>query len=68
MVDLLFVVSLPSLCVGLCVESLFYNVVLSVLSRVAIILMGKRKLIAVLQMYSYCHVAVYILCFFLVVS
>ena len=55
------------LCVFFCVGSYLCNVFLCVLSSVAIILLMKREFVALLQLFSCCHVAGSVLCLFLVV-
>ena len=58
---------LLSLAVGVCVWSLFCTVVLGVLSSFAIISLRKRKLVALPNLSSCCHVAINNMCLLIVV-
>ena len=54
--------------VGEVVWSLFCFAVLCVLSSFAIISLGKRELVALILLSSWCHVAVFVRCLFLAVA
>ena len=58
----LFIAPPICMCVLFCIRPLFLNIILSILSSLAISLLRKSELSALLLLWSCCPVAIYVLC------